>query len=97
MSYWSILPSLIQEVREHLQKMLETDTIRNSKSLFSSNVMTVCKKDGTICICIDYRKMNRKTVNNVNAIHRIDYTLYLPAGAKYFSTLDLKVDTCKWR
>ena len=54
-----IAPMLIQEVREHF-KMLEIDTIRRSNSPFSSNVFyssEVVVKDGTICFCIDYRKL----------------------------------------
>ena len=88
--YRRIPPSLIQEVREHLKEMLEIGAIRNSKSPFSSNVVIVRKKDGTIRFCIDYRKLNQRTVKDAHAIPRIDDTLHLLAGAKYFSTLDLK-------
>ena len=88
--YRRVPPSLIQEVREHLKEMLEIGAIRNSKSPFSSNVVIVRKKDGTIRFCIDYRKLNQRTVKDAHAIPRIDDTLHLLAGAKYFSTLDLK-------
>ena len=61
-AYRHIPPSLIQEVREHLkEEMLEIGAIRNSKSPFSSNVMIVRKKDGTICFCIDYQKLNQNS------------------------------------
>ena len=53
--YRRIPPALIQEVREHLNEMLEVGAIRPSKSPFSSNVVIVRKKDGTIRFCIDYR------------------------------------------
>ena len=88
--YRRIPPSLIQEVREHLKEMLEIVAIRNSKSPYSSNVVIVRKKDGTIRFCIDYRKLNQRTVSDAHAIPHIDDTLLLLAGAKYFSTLDLK-------
>ena len=88
--YRRIPPALIQEVREHLKEMLEIGAIRDSKSPFSSNVVIVRKKDGTIRFCIDYRKLNQRTVKDAYAIPRIDDTLHLLAGAKYFSTLDLK-------
>ena len=89
-TYRRIPPSLIQEVREHLKEMLDIGAIRPSKSPFSSNVVIVRKKDGTIRFCIDYRKLNQRTVTDAHAIPRIDDTLHLLAGAKYFSTLDLK-------
>ena len=57
---------------------------------FSSNVVIDRKKDGSIRFYIDYRKLNSRTRNDVQAIPRIDDTLHLLAGAKYFSKLDLK-------
>ena len=89
-AYCCIPPSLIQELREHLKEMLDIGAIRNSKSPFSSNVVVVRKKDGMIRFCIDYQKLNEKTITNACAIPPIDDTLHLLAGAKYFSTLDLK-------
>ena len=88
--YRRIPPALIQEVREHLKEMLEAGVIRSSNSPFSSNVVIVRKKDGTIRFCIDYRKLNLRTIKDAYAIPRIDDTLHLLAGAKYFTKLDLK-------
>ena len=88
--YRHIPPSLIQEVREHLKEMMQMGAIRESSSSFSSNVVLVRKKDGSIRFCIDYRKLNQHTIKDAHAIPRIDDTLHLLAGAKYFSTLDLK-------
>ena len=70
--------------------MLQVGAIRVSSSPFSSNVVLVRKKDGTIRFCKDYRKLNQSTKKDANAIPRIDDSLHLLAGAKYFSTLDLK-------
>ena len=88
--YRSIPPALIQEVREHLKAMLEVGAVRCSNSPFSSNVVIVRKKDGTIRFCIDYRKMNLHTIKDAYAIPRIYDTQHLLAGAKYFTKLDLK-------
>ncbi len=70
--------------------MLEAGAIRESASPFSSNVVIVRKKDGGLRFCIDYRKLNKRTVKDAYAIPRVDETLHLLAGAKYFTTLDLK-------
>ena len=48
------------------------------------------KEDGTLCFCIDFRKLNDVTIKDAHPLPRIDDTLEALKGAKYFSTLDLK-------
>lgn len=88
--YRRVPPALFNEVKEHLKEMLEIGAIRESKSPWSSNVVIVRKKDGTIRFCIDFRKLNQRTVKDAYAIPRVEDTLHLLSGAKYFSKLDLK-------
>ena len=85
-----IPPGIITEVRENIQEMLNAGDIRNSECPFSSNVVIVRGKDGTICFCVDYRKLNNRTIKDAYAITRIEDTLHLLAGSKYFSKLDLR-------
>ena len=80
----SISPSLIEDVREHLNEMLELSAIRESQSPFSSNVVIVRKKDGSIRYCMDYRKLNSRTIRDAYAIPRIQDSLQLLASSKYF-------------
>ena len=75
--------------------MLEIGAMRNSKSSFSSNVMIVCKRDDTILFCIDYRKLNQRTVKDAHAIKCIDDTLHLLTGGKFFSIINLN-KRAKW-
>ena len=88
--YRRVPPGLINEVREHLQEMIDMGCIRPSQSPFSSNVVIVRKKDGTIRFCLDYRKLNSRTHKDAYAIPRIDDTLHLLSGSRYFTKLDLK-------
>lgn len=88
--YRRVPPALIDEVREHLQEMLDMGAIRSSQSPFSSNVVIVRKKDGPIQFCIDFRRLNNRTVKDAYAIPRIDDSLHVMAGSKYFTKLDLK-------
>ena len=84
-----IPPALFQEVREHLKEMLEVGAIRPSTSPFSSNVVVVRKKDGSIRFCVDYRRLNNRTIKDAQAIPKVEDTLHLLAGSKYFTKLDL--------
>lgn len=85
-----IPPALFNEVREHLAEMLQAGAIRPSQSSYSSNVVIVRKKDGSIRFCDDFRKLSSKTIKNTHAIPRVEDTLHLLSGAKYVSKLDLR-------
>lgn len=85
-----ITPAMIEEVRKHLQEMLELGVIKRSESPYASNIVLVKKKDGTLRFCIDLRLLNNLTVRDAYALPRIDDTLDALQGAQWFSTLDLK-------
>ena len=88
--YRRIPPHLFEEVKQHLQEMVEVGAIRRSFSQWASVVVLVRKKDGGLRLCIDLRKLNNRTVKDGYALPRIDDTLDCLHGAKWFSTLDLK-------
>ena len=88
--HYRIPPHMYQEVREHLQEMLQANIIRPSKSPYSSPIVLVRKRDGKLRFCVDYRTLNSKTIKDAHALPRIDETLDALIGARYFSSLDLK-------
>ena len=57
-----IPPPQLDEVREHLKLMLDAGVIRPSNSPWCNAVVLVRKKDGLLCFCIDFRKLNSLTV-----------------------------------
>ena len=85
-----IPPHLYEEVRSHLKEMLDEGIIRESSSPFSSPTVLVRKPDNSLRFCVDFRKLNAKTIRDSHAIPRIDETLDSLAGARYFSSLELK-------
>ena len=88
--YRRIPPHHFEEVKQHLQEMVEVGAIRRSFSPWASAVVLVRKKDGGLRLCIDLRKLNNRTVKM--GMHYPDFndTLDCLHGAKWFSTLDLK-------
>ena len=85
-----IPPGMLQQVKEHLQQMLDSGIIRPSQSPFSSEVVWVRKKDGSLRQCVDYRRLNARTIKDNYCLPRIEEILDSLAGAKYFTVLDLK-------
>lgn len=87
-SYNSIPSPLYQEVKDYLADLIGKDFIRKSKSPYSSPMVCVRKRDGTLRLCIDYRKLNNKTVKQAEPIPRIQDTLNQLAGSRWFTVLD---------
>ena len=90
-AYRRIPPQMYDEVKTHLQEMLDLGAIRPSNSPWASAIVLVRKKDGRLRFCIDLRKLNNRTVKDAYSLPRIESILDSLGGAQIFSTLDLKV------
>ena len=69
--YRKIPPHLFEEVKQHLQEIVEVGAIRRSFSPWASVVVLVRKKDGGLRLCIDLRKLNNRTIKDGYALPRI--------------------------
>lgn len=87
--YRRIPPSQYELARNHIQQLLQSKIIRESSSPYSSPIVLVIKKDGTLRMCVDYRLLNAKTRKDAFPLPRIEESLDALAGAQWFSTLDL--------
>jgi transposase InsO family protein len=87
-AYMSIPRPLHQEVKDYIQDLIGREWIRKSRSPYSSPIVCVRKKDGSLRLCCDYRKLNAKTVQNSQPIPRINDVLDSLAGSQWFSLLD---------
>ena len=70
-------------------EMLTGGQIELSDSPWSASVVLVTKKDGGTRFCVDYHLLNLATVKDAYPLPRIDDTLDMLAGKRWFSTLDL--------
>ena len=89
-SYRRIPPQMYNEVKAHIQEMLDLGAIRHSNSPWSSAIVLVRKKDGRLRFCIDLRKLNSRTVKDAYSLPRIETLLDTFLGSTIFTTLDLK-------
>ena len=88
--YRCIPPHMYEDVRAHIQEMLDIGAIHKSHSPWASAVVLVWKKDGGLRFCIDLRKLNKQTIKDAYSLPRIDETLDSLQGSQWFSSLDLK-------
>ncbi|KAG1933989.1 interleukin-1 receptor accessory protein-like 1-A [Pimephales promelas] len=87
--YRRLPPTQYEEVKAHIKSLLEQNVIRESCSPYSSPIVIVKKKDGSIRMCVDYRQLNAKTRRDSYPLPRIEESLDALSGACWFSTLDL--------
>ena len=79
-----------EEVDRQLKKLEKEGIIRKSSSPWQSPIVLVKKKDNSIRLCVDYRKLNKITKGDAFPLPVIEELLVKVRDSKYFSTLDLK-------
>ena len=89
--YRRIPPHLYEEVKAHLQEVVEVGQLEGVSVLGPVLWCWLEKKMGGLRFCIDLRKLNNRTVKDGYSLPRIEDTLDCLHGAVWFSTLDLKL------
>ncbi|GKB86878.1 putative reverse transcriptase domain-containing protein, partial [Tanacetum coccineum] len=85
-----LAPSKMQELSDQLQELQDKGFTRPSHSSWGAPVLFVKKKDGSFCMCIDYRELNKITIKNRYPLPRNDDLFDQLQGACYFSKIDLQ-------
>jgi hypothetical protein len=65
-------PQELEELKRQLADMLSRSLIRPSASPWGSPVLFVDKRDCTIRLCVDYRKLNEVTIKNKYPLPKIE-------------------------
>ena len=85
-----IPPSMIEELRNHLQQLSASGIIRRSESPWASNIVLCRKKSGELRMCVDYRQLNARTIRDSYGLPRIEEILDSLGGNSYYTVLDMK-------
>ena len=80
-----------EDARRYIQGLLDANIIRPSNSPFASPIVLVRKKNGKLRLCVDYRKINSRTIRDSYPIPKIEDMFSALHGAKWFITMDLKM------
>ena len=77
-------------VEKYIKDMQEKGLIRPSTSPCGAPILFARRKDGSLRLCVDYRRLNNMTQKNVYPLPLIDDLLDKLATSKIFTSLDLK-------
>lgn len=80
----------LQILHNYIQDMVAKGLIRPSTAPCGAPVLFARKKDGSLRLCVDYRRLNAITLKNVYPLPLIPEMLDRLAGSKIYSKLDLK-------
>ena len=88
-AYRKIPGTLYNEVKSHVSDLLANGWIRQSYSPYSSPMVCARKKNGGLRLCIDFRKLNARTIPDMQPIPRVQDILDRLHGQEWFSTVDM--------
>lgn len=83
----SVPKPLYRKMKEYLHDLIAQGWIEKSKSSYSSAMVCVRKKEGSLHLCIDYRDLNRKTHPDRQPIPRVQDIMDSIGGNLWFSSL----------
>jgi hypothetical protein len=83
-------PKELDCLKSQLEDLVDKKMIRPSASAWSSPVLFVRKKDGTLRMCVDYRALNAVTKRNSYPLPRLDESFDMLGRATIFTKIDLK-------
>ncbi|MBW0490581.1 hypothetical protein O181_030296 [Austropuccinia psidii MF-1] len=76
-------------LQEYISENVEKGFIRQSSSSTGPSVLFVKKKDGDLCLCVDYCKLNAFTRKNRYPVPPMNKSLTVFNGSTIFSKIDL--------
>ena len=81
-------PGERDKVKAIIADLIDKKVIRPSQSPWASPIVMVPKKDGSVRLCIDFRRVNTVTVKDAFPLPRVEDLLEATRGKKWYTTLD---------
>ncbi len=80
----------LKTIRKYIDENLANGFIRSSKSSARALVLFTPKRDETLRLCVDCRRLNPMTIKNLYTLPLIYEILDLLSGARIFTKVDVK-------
>ena len=82
-------PDMAVKIKEEVQKQLDAGFLAvTSYPPWVANIVPVPKKDGKVCMCVDYRVLNKASPKDEFSLPHIDMLVENTAKFKVFSFMD---------
>ncbi len=97
-TYQSVPRPLYEEMKDYLHDLIAQGWVQKSNSPYSSPVVCVRKKDGSLRLCIDYRELNQKTNPDRQPIHafKTSWTVLEETPGSRYSTKGKHITRVSW-
>jgi transposase InsO family protein len=86
---WPVPIAYRQQVEDEINKMVRYGVIERSASPYINPLVTVIKKDGSVRLCLDARKLNDVTIPDYEGVVPINELLTTCENMKFISGIDL--------
>jgi hypothetical protein len=80
----------MKELHMQLEELIKKGYICPSVSPWGAPILFLKKKDGTLILCIHFKKLNKVTMNNKYHFPRIDDMFDYLRGTRIFSNINLR-------
>ena len=87
---YSLSQSELQALREFINENLYTGFIWSASSPHGAPILFVCKKDGSLWLCIDYQGLNKITKKDCYPLLLISDLLSTAGKAHIYTTFNLR-------
>ena len=84
-------PIKLLELRKQLKELLDASLIQPLKAPYGAPVLFKKKHDGSLCMCVDYKALNKVTIKNKYPIPLAAELFDILSKASYFTKLELRL------